>query len=66
MSTAVIFDLEWKSWKGNYKLNNNLKEIRQKWQFKDIIQIGAVKFNYNNFELIDELNILQGYHVLLG
>ena len=57
MNTVVIFDLEWNSWKGNYKLNNNLVEIRQKWQFRNIIQIGAIKFNYKKYEIIDEINI---------
>jgi inhibitor of KinA sporulation pathway (predicted exonuclease) len=57
MPTGIIFDLEWNSWKGNYILNNNLIERRKKWQSKDILQLGAIKFNIENFEIIGSFNI---------
>ena len=47
MKKSVILDLEWTSWKGNHCGDN--QEKRKSWQKKEIIQIGAVKFdkNYN-------------------
>ena len=54
MKKYVILDLEWTSWKGNYYGNN--KEKRKSWQKKEIIQIGAVKFD-KNYKIIDKLNI---------
>jgi len=54
MKRYIILDLEWTSWKGNYYGNN--QEKRKSWQKKEIIQIGAVKFD-KNYKIIDKLNI---------
>ena len=54
MKKYVILDLEWTSWKGNHCGNN--QEKRKSWQKKEIIQIGAVKFD-KNYKIIDKLNI---------
>tara|TARA_Y100000031_G_scaffold15279_1_gene16133 strand:- start:44 stop:601 length:558 start_codon:yes stop_codon:yes gene_type:complete len=54
MKKYVILDLEWTSWKGNYCGNN--QEKRKSWQKREIIQIGAVKFD-KNYKIIDKLNI---------
>ena len=56
MKNFVITDFEWTSWKGNYTGRNLEEEKRQKWQKKEIIQIGAIKVN-ENFKIEKELNI---------
>lgn len=56
MKNFVITDFEWTSWKGNYTGKNLEEEKRQKWQKKEIIQIGAIKVN-ENFKIEKELNI---------
>ena len=54
MKKYVILDLEWTSWKGNHCGNN--QEKRKSWKKKEIIQIGAVKFD-KNYKIVDKLNI---------
>ena len=44
-----ILDLEWMTW--NRKSNFNPK-LRKNWQKKEIIQIGAIKFD-KNYKIID-------------
>ncbi len=56
MKNFVITDFEWTSWKGNYSGKYLEKEKRDKWQKKEIIQIGAIKVN-ENFKIEKELNI---------
>ena len=56
MKKYVILDLEWTSWKGNHRSNNILLDKRKDWQKKEIIQIGAIKFDVN-YKIIDSLNI---------
>ena len=56
MKNFVITDFEWTSWKGNYTGKYLEKEKRQKWQKKEIIQIGAIKVN-ENFKIEKKLNI---------
>ena len=56
MKNFVITDFEWTSWKGNYTGKNLEEEKRQKWQKKEIIQIGAIKVN-ENFKIEKKLNI---------
>jgi|TARA_B110000438_G_scaffold293197_1_gene332650 inhibitor of KinA sporulation pathway (predicted exonuclease) len=51
MKSFVIVDLEWTSWKNNLK-----KNLREKWQKKEIIQIGAIKVN-NKYKVINKINI---------
>jgi len=56
LKNFVITDFEWTSWKGNYTGKNLEEEKRQKWQKKEIIQIGAIKVN-ENFKIEKKLNI---------
>ena len=56
MKEYVILDLEWTSWKGNYYDNYFFLQKREAWQKKEIIQIGAIKFD-KNYKIIDRLNI---------
>ena len=51
-----MIDLEWTSWRGNYFGKNFLKEKRKKWQKKEIIQIGAIKFD-SGFNIIEKFNV---------
>jgi inhibitor of KinA sporulation pathway (predicted exonuclease) len=51
MKSFIIVDLEWTSWRDNSK-----KKIREKWQKREIIQIGAIKVN-NKYKIINKLNI---------
>ncbi len=57
MKNYTIIDLEWTSWRNNY--SGKFKEIekRKKWQKKEIIQIGAIKFD-DNFKIKNLLNII--------
>ena len=57
MKNYTIIDLEWTSWKNNYFGKYKEFEKRKSWQKKEIIQIGAVKFN-ENFEVKKLLNII--------
>jgi inhibitor of KinA sporulation pathway (predicted exonuclease) len=52
----IIVDLEWTSWKGNYLGKNFEIEKRKNWQKKEIIQIGAIKFN-KYYKILDTLNL---------
>ena len=67
MKKYVIIDFEWTSWSGNYYGQNYSMEKRKIWQKKEIIQIGAIKFN-RNFKIIDKLNIYvkPKYNPVLG
>ena len=56
MKKFIIVDLEWTSWKGNYLGKNFGVEKRKNWQKKEIIQIGAIKFN-KNYKILDSLNL---------
>ncbi len=56
MKKFIIVDLEWTSWKGNYSGKNFEIEKRKNWQKKEIIQIGAIKFN-KNYKILDTLNL---------
>ena len=56
MNKYVILDLEWTSWKGNYFGRNFAHEKRKFWQKKEILQIGAIKFN-RNYKIINKLNL---------
>ena len=56
MKKSVVIDLEWTSWRGNYFGKNFLKEKRKKWQKKEIIQIGAIKFD-SGFNIIEKFNV---------
>ena len=47
MKEYVILDLEWTSWRGNYFGKNLFFQKRKAWQKKEIIQIGAIKFDKN-------------------
>ena len=47
MKDYTLVDLEWTSWKNNYYGKFLEKEKRKKWQKKEIIQIGALKFDRN-------------------
>ena len=57
MTEYTLIDLEWTSWKNNYFGKFLEKEKRKNWQKKEIIQIGAVKFN-KNFKIKKLLNII--------
>tara|TARA_B100001057_G_scaffold499018_1_gene608033 strand:- start:526 stop:1104 length:579 start_codon:yes stop_codon:yes gene_type:complete len=57
----VIVDLEWTSWKENYSGKNFEIEKRKNWQKKEIIQIGAIKFN-KNYKILDSLNLYVNPH----
>ena len=56
MKYYIVVDLEWMSWKNNYYGRFLEKEKRKSWQKKEIIQIGAIKFD-KNFKIIKKLNI---------
>ena len=56
MKEYVILDLEWTSWRGNYFGKNLFFQKRKTWQKKEIIQIGAIKFD-KNYKIIDRLNL---------
>ena len=56
MKEYVILDLEWTSWRGNYFGKNLFSQKRKAWQKKEIIQIGAIKFD-KNYKIIDRLNL---------
>ena len=47
MKVYTLIDLEWTSWKNNYFGRFLENEKRKKWQKKEIIQIGALKFDQN-------------------
>ena len=54
----TVVDLEWMSWKGNYLIRNNIFTLkREKWQKRELIQIGCVKYNEANFQIVDELKL---------
>lgn len=57
MKYYIVVDLEWMSWKNNYYGKFLEKEKRKKWQKKEIIQIGAIKFD-KNYKIKKKLNIL--------
>ena len=57
MKKITIIDLEWNSWKFNYKIGYNVLELRQSWQYEDILQIGAINFDPNNYKVYEKLNI---------
>ena len=57
MKFYTVVDLEWTSWKKNYHGKYLEKEKRKKWQKKEIIQIGAIRFD-NNFKIKDNLNLI--------
>ena len=57
MKNYTVIDLEWTSWKNNYFGKYKELEKRELWQKKEIIQIGAVKFN-KNFRIKKLLNII--------
>ena len=56
MKKFIIVDLEWTSWEGNYLGKNFAIEKRKNWQKKEIIQIGAIKFN-KYYKILDSLNL---------
>lgn len=56
MKYYAVVDLEWTSWKKNYYGKYLKKEKREIWQKKEIIQIGAIKFN-KHFKTIKKINI---------
>ena len=56
MKEYVILDLEWTSWRGNYFGKNLFSQKRKAWQKKEIIQIGAIKFD-KNYKIIDRLSL---------
>ena len=57
MKNYTVIDLEWTSWKNNYFGKYKELEKRELWQKKEIIQIGAIKFN-KNFRIKKLLNII--------
>ena len=57
MKNYTVIDLEWTSWKNNYFGKYKELEKRELWQKKEIIQIGAIKFN-KNFSIKKLLNII--------
>ncbi len=56
MKHYTVIDLEWTSWKNNYYGKYLEKEKREKWQKREIIQIGAIKFD-KNYNIKDKLNV---------
>ena len=56
MKDFFIADFEWTSWRGNYYGSNLQFEKRQKWQKREIIQIGLLKVNLK-FKIIGEHKI---------
>ena len=57
MKNYTVIDLEWTSWRNNYFGKYKELEKRKSWQKKEIIQIGAIKFN-KNFQIKKILNII--------
>ena len=57
MKYYTVIDLEWTSWKQNYYGKHLEKEKRKKWQKKEIIQIGAIKFD-ENYKIKKKLNLI--------
>lgn len=57
MKNYTIIDLEWTSWENNYSGRYKEIEKRKLWQKKEIIQIGAVKFD-RNYKIKNLLNII--------
>ena len=57
MKNYTVIDLEWTSWKNNYFGKYKELEKRELWQKKEIIKIGAIKFN-KNFRIKKLLNII--------
>lgn len=57
MKNYTIIDLEWTSWRNNYLGRFKEIERREKWQKKEIIQIGAIKFD-NNFKIKGLFNVI--------
>ena len=55
MKKFIIVDLEWTSWEGNY-LGKNFAIEKKKLAKKEIIQIGAIKFN-KYYKILDSLNL---------
>jgi DNA polymerase III epsilon subunit-like protein len=56
MKYYIVLDLEWTSWSKNYYGRFLRKEKRKIWQKKEIIQIGAIKFD-KNFKIKKKINI---------
>ena len=56
MKKYVIVDLEWTSWKEDYNKKKQLFNKRKTWQKREIIQIGAIKFN-KNYKIVDKLDL---------
>ena len=56
MKEFVIIDLEWTSWKENYNKRKDTFNRRKVWQKKEIIQIGAIRFN-KYYKILDTLNL---------
>ena len=56
MKEFVIIDLEWTSWKENYNKRKDPFNRRKVWQKKEIIQIGAIRFN-KYYKILDTLNL---------
>ena len=58
MKEFVIIDLEWTSWKENYNKRKDTFNRRKVWQKKEIIQIGAIRFN-KYYKILDTLPYLK-------
>ena len=58
MKKFIIVDLEWTSWEGNYCQVKILQLKKEKIgkKKKEIIQIGAIKFN-KYYKILDSLNL---------
>ena len=56
MKKYVIVDLEWTSWKEDYNKKKQLFNKRKTWQKREIIQIGAIKFD-KNYKIVDKLDL---------
>ena len=56
MKHYTVIDLEWTSWKNNY-YGKYLEKEKEKMQKREIIQIGAIKFD-KNYNIKDKLNVL--------
>ena len=57
MKNYTVIDLEWTSWKNNYSGKYKEVEKRKVWQKKEIIQIGAIKFD-DNYKIKSFLEII--------
>ena len=56
MKKYVIVDLEWTSWEEDYNNKKQLFNKRKTWQKREIIQIGALKFD-KNYKIVDQLDL---------